>query len=216
MHSAGMCSRACLPIINPPPDPHKEKAHVPHLVEREISDVEQIPSLWIPPPHSCTMNAANNQKRIEGRGNGIKTNIVNNVDIAKSLERPPECEFVSTHGSRRIEDGVNRVVDVCAMHWRVVLPQCEDARPSWRNFHNFPGCFGTIDSLPLLQSVDAKQSSRGSLVSDVLKYFGYELGAQTNYDKATGTCIVNGAHDSKKNDTKEASIAPCMHLFSSK
>ncbi|KAF5838715.1 eukaryotic initiation factor [Dunaliella salina] len=60
---------------------------------------------------------------IEGRGNGIKTNIVNNVDIAKSLERPPEY---------------------------------------------------------------------------VLKYFGYELGAQTNYDKATGTCIVNGAHDSKK------------------
>jgi len=30
--------------------------------------------------------------QIEGRGNGIKTNIVNNVDIAKALERPPECE----------------------------------------------------------------------------------------------------------------------------
>lgn len=30
--------------------------------------------------------------QIEGRGNGIKTNVVNNVDIAKSLERPPECE----------------------------------------------------------------------------------------------------------------------------
>lgn len=34
--------------------------------------------------------------------------------------------------------------------------------------------------------------------ADLLKYFGYELGAQTNFDKNTGTCIVNGAHDSKK------------------
>ena len=32
--------------------------------------------------------------QIEGRGNGIKTNVVNNVEIAKALERPPECEFV--------------------------------------------------------------------------------------------------------------------------
>ncbi|KAK9809640.1 hypothetical protein WJX73_010165 [Symbiochloris irregularis] len=30
------------------------------------------------------------QARIEGRGNGIKTNVVNNVDIAKALERPPD------------------------------------------------------------------------------------------------------------------------------
>ena len=30
--------------------------------------------------------------QIEGRGNGIKTNVVNNADIAKSLERPPDCE----------------------------------------------------------------------------------------------------------------------------
>ncbi len=29
--------------------------------------------------------------KVEGRGNGIKTNIVNNVDIAKALERPTEC-----------------------------------------------------------------------------------------------------------------------------
>ena len=29
--------------------------------------------------------------QIEGRGNGIKTNVVNNVDLAKALERPPEC-----------------------------------------------------------------------------------------------------------------------------
>jgi len=61
--------------------------------------------------------------KIEGRGNGIKTNVVNNVDIAKALERPPEY---------------------------------------------------------------------------ILKFFGCELGAQTNYDKNTGTSIVNGAHDQKK------------------
>eukprot|EP00891_Asterochloris_glomerata_P005345 jgi/Astpho2/5345/Aster-05895 len=30
------------------------------------------------------------QARIEGRGNGIKTNVVNNVEIAKALERPPD------------------------------------------------------------------------------------------------------------------------------
>lgn len=30
--------------------------------------------------------------QIEGRGNGIKTNVVNNVDIAKALERPAACE----------------------------------------------------------------------------------------------------------------------------
>jgi len=28
--------------------------------------------------------------KVEGRGNGIKTNVVNNVEIAKALERPPE------------------------------------------------------------------------------------------------------------------------------
>ena len=32
-----------------------------------------------------------NEMQIEGRGNGIKINVVNNVDIAKALERPPEC-----------------------------------------------------------------------------------------------------------------------------
>nr|BBC28485.1 eukaryotic translation initiation factor 5 [Eudorina sp. NIES-3984]BBC28496.1 eukaryotic translation initiation factor 5 [Eudorina sp. 2006-703-Eu-15] len=63
------------------------------------------------------------QAKIEGRGNGIKTNVVNNVEIAKALERPPEY---------------------------------------------------------------------------VLKYYGCELGAQTNFDKGSGTSIVNGAHDTRK------------------
>ena len=34
--------------------------------------------------------------------------------------------------------------------------------------------------------------------TDVLKYFGCELGAQTNFDPKLGTSIVNGAHDTKK------------------
>ena len=34
--------------------------------------------------------------------------------------------------------------------------------------------------------------------SDVLKYFGFELGAQTKFDKKAGTCIVNGAHDASR------------------
>ena len=29
------------------------------------------------------------QSKIEGRGNGIKTNVVNMVDVAKALARPP-------------------------------------------------------------------------------------------------------------------------------
>lgn len=61
--------------------------------------------------------------KVEGRGNGIKTNIVNNVDIARALDRPPTY---------------------------------------------------------------------------TIKHFGCELGAQTNFDKKTGTSIVNGAHDAKK------------------
>lgn len=39
--------------------------------------------------------------QIEGRGNGIKTNVVNNVDIAKALERPPDCELKDGKGEGR-------------------------------------------------------------------------------------------------------------------
>ena len=33
------------------------------------------------------------QAKVEGKGNGIKTVIVNMTEIAKSLERPAMCEF---------------------------------------------------------------------------------------------------------------------------
>lgn len=36
------------------------------------------------------------------------------------------------------------------------------------------------------------------MLTDTLKHFGCELGAQTNFNKDTGTSIVNGAHDAKK------------------
>ena len=36
------------------------------------------------------------------------------------------------------------------------------------------------------------------VTADIVKFYGCELGAQTKYDKATGTSIVNGAHDVKK------------------
>ncbi|GFH23210.1 W2 domain-containing protein, partial [Haematococcus lacustris] len=78
--------------------------------------------------------------KVEGRGNGIKTNVVNNVEVAKALERAPEY---------------------------------------------------------------------------VLKYFGCELGAQTNFDKATGVSIVNGAHDAKKlSDLLEGFIKKFVQCYS--
>lgn len=35
------------------------------------------------------------QAKVEGKGNGIKTVIVNMSEVAKALARPPTCEFLS-------------------------------------------------------------------------------------------------------------------------
>ena len=43
----------------------------------------------------------------------------------------------------------------------------------------------------------ASTSTRPRTPTDVLKWFGCEMGAQTKFDKKTGTSIVNGAHDAK-------------------
>lgn len=49
------------------------------------------------------------------------------------------------------------------------------------------------------QSSSAQTASVCPLLpADILKFYGCELGAQTNFDKSTGTSIVNGAHDTKK------------------
>ncbi len=47
--------------------------------------------LLLPPPTLLMLCVLTQQ--IEGRGNGIKTNVVNNAEIAKALERPPDCEL---------------------------------------------------------------------------------------------------------------------------
>lgn len=35
--------------------------------------------------------------KVEGKGNGIKTVIVNMVEIAKALNRPPMCTYFAKH-----------------------------------------------------------------------------------------------------------------------
>lgn len=80
------------------------------------------------------------QSKIEGKGNGIKTVIVNLTSVANSLDRPPACK-----------------------------------QPH-----------------PLVYS------SSNLRVADVIKYFGFELGAQTNTNPADDRWIINGAHDASK------------------
>ncbi len=51
--------------------------------------------------------------------------------------------------------------------------------------------------------------------ADPLKYFGCDLGAQINFDKATGTSIVNGAHDGKKlSELLEVCVRVCHETWS--
>lgn len=45
--------------------------------------------------HASNIAAVPPARQIEGRGNGIKTNVVNNAEIAKALERPPDCEALA-------------------------------------------------------------------------------------------------------------------------
>ena len=85
--------------------------------------LDRVRDLVSPPGRTTHHRLCRPARQIEGRGNGIKTNVENNVDIARALERPPEY---------------------------------------------------------------------------ILKYFGTELGAQTKFDKSSGTSIVNGAHDAAR------------------
>lgn len=106
-------------------------------------------------------------QQIEGRGNGIKTNTVNLVDISKALERPPDC--ASSLCSCRVSTA-DRQSALCTASLRCML---STGTWSW-------GLQSRALTPPL------------AICADVLKFFGCELGAQTKYDKNSGTCIVNG------------------------
>lgn len=41
------------------------------------------------------------QAKIEGKGNGIKTVVVNLSNVAQQLARPPSCEFDARHDTPR-------------------------------------------------------------------------------------------------------------------
>ena len=80
------------------------------------------------------------QSKIEGKGNGIKTVIVNLSSVAQSLARPPSCTNPALQSSIYLADSI----------------------------------------------------------ADVIKYFGFELGAQTNTNPADDRWIINGAHEASK------------------
>jgi len=95
--------------------------------------------------------------QVEGKGNGIKTVVVNMVEIGKALNRPASCKFSNVTSGRGI-----------------ILHDIM----KWHTGH-------LILHTP-------------SLSIDPCKYFGCELGAQTQMDPKTGRYIVNGAHESSK------------------
>ena len=117
--------------------------------------------------------------RIEGRGNGIKTNVVNNAEIAKALERPPDCACAGCRGGR-VLSGIRRCGSAAARARRCCAPlHLSRNHPSTNQPHP-----------PHLRPHPLPPPT-----ADCLKYYGFELGAMVNYDKKSGNSIVNGAHD---------------------
>lgn len=92
------------------------------------------------------------QSKIEGKGNGIKSVIVNLSSVAHSLSRDPACKFsiATTSQSEKEKNGKKR----------------EDIHS------NSP--------------------------TDVVKFFGFELGAQVTANPTDDRYIINGAHDAAK------------------
>lgn len=58
--------------------------------------------------------------KVEGKGNGIKTVIVNMPEVAKALGRPATCEYFCPIGFNLRYDGVE-----CSVHWEAKFLQQE-------------------------------------------------------------------------------------------
>lgn len=98
-----------------------------HIEWKGIYAVRMWP-LWnslkdVPPPPIL---------QVEGKGNGIKTVIVNMTDVAKSLNRPPTCEYTPFPSSVPVghwSDPLNwhpfhKVVIVNSLEYLSVLVNC--------------------------------------------------------------------------------------------
>ncbi|KAF9601393.1 hypothetical protein IFM89_019246 [Coptis chinensis] len=164
--------------------------------------------------------------KIEGRGNGIKTNVVNMVDIANALARPASYAikfFGCKLGAQSKFDEKTGVFSVNGAHETAKL-----ARLLEDFIKNFPVLYKmALQNIGAGNSDDAfyrykmpkmitKIEGRGNGIktnvvnmvdiakalarpaSYTTKFFGCELGAQSKFDEKTGVSLVNGAHETAK------------------
>ena len=154
-------------------------------------------------------------EQIEGRGNGIKTNVVNCTEIAKALERPTDCERPwvaalpeSWRRTGRLGAASPASSVLCPRgcwpcRWAAVCQRLLAAHltaPTSTTLASPGDCGlgGLTDGLTCSASFAHPPPPWARPLADILKFFGTELGAQTKYDKSSGNSIVNGAHDAGK------------------
>lgn len=136
------------------------------------------------------------------------------MDIAKALERPPECEqgfaSVACHVLGLIKLAIACISIKNLLHQthaNTVFCRSRDLAP-------FNG-YCLVDMLPCCPACCPLLPPFSCPPADILKFYGCELGAQTNFDKGTGTSIVNGAHDNKKlSELLEAFIKKYVQCYS--